>query len=137
MRTCIELAETHSCNLFPKGLHKDEVVLFVKLMVVPSGKASIPANICWSWRRLQHVFSVTISRLPRRLEDVLQRHFADVLKTPWRRLRRRKIVTLKTSWRRLDDMSWRRLEDMPWRPLKDFMETNKILTRDTCILISG
>ena len=31
----------------------------------------IPANICWSWRRLQHVFNVTILRLPRRLEDVL------------------------------------------------------------------
>ena len=26
--------------------------------------AMIPANICWSSRRLQHVFSVTILRLP-------------------------------------------------------------------------
>ena len=66
-------------------------------------------------------------------------------RTSWRRLRRRKIVTLKTSWRRLEDiswrlledMSWRRLEDMSWRPFKDFMETNKILTGDICILISG
>ena len=65
-------------------------------------------------------------------------------KTSWRHLERRKIVTLKTSWRRLkdmswtrlEDMSWRRLEDMSWRPLKDFTETNKILTGDTCILIS-
>ena len=60
-----------------------------------------------SWRRLHHVFSVTILRLPRRLEDILQ----DVLKMSWRRLGRRKIVTLKTSWRRLEDMSWRRLGD--------------------------
>ena len=52
-----------------------------------------PANICWSWRRLQHVFSVTILR-------------------PSRRLGRQKIVTLKTSWRRLEDMSWRCLEDI-------------------------
>ena len=28
---------------------------------------TIPANICWSSRRLQHVFSETILRLPRRL----------------------------------------------------------------------
>ena len=40
-----------------------------------------PANICWSWRRLQHVFSVTILRLPRRLEDVLKTCLEDVLKT--------------------------------------------------------
>ena len=30
------------------------------------------ANICWSWRRLEHVFSVKRFRLPRRLEDVLK-----------------------------------------------------------------
>ena len=76
-----------------------------------------PANICWSWRRLQHVFSVTILRLPRRLEKVL--------KTSWRRLARRKIVTLKKSWRRLEDISWRRFEDT--------MNRNKILTGDIWI----
>ena len=69
----------------------------------------------------------------RRLEDLLQ----DILKASWRHLGRRKIVSLKTSWRRLEDMSWKRLEDMSWRPLKDFMETDKILTGDICILISG
>ena len=69
-----------------------------------------PANICWSWRRLQdmswrrlqQVFSVTILRLPRRLEDVLQRRLEDVLEDvkllrffsvlAWRHV-------LKTSWR--------------------------------------
>ena len=66
-----------------------------------------PANICWSsrrlqdmsWRRLQHVFSVTILRLPRRLEDVLEdekllrwRRLEDVLKTYLEDV-------LKTSWR--------------------------------------
>ena len=68
-----------------------------------------------SWRHLHHVSSVTILRLPRRLEDILQRCLEDVLKTSWRRLGRLKIVTLKTSWRRLEDMPWRRLEDMSWR----------------------
>ena len=49
-----------------------------------------------SSRRLQDVFSITIFRLPRRLQDVLQ----DVFKTSLqRRLGRRKIVTLKTSSR--------------------------------------
>ena len=102
----------------------------------------IPTNICWSWRRLQdvfpqemswsclqHVFSVTIARLPRRLEDILKTS----CKTCWRRLGRRKIVTLKTSSRRLEDMSLGRLEDMSWRRFEDVMETNKILTGDICI----
>ena len=48
-------------------------------------------NICWSWRRLQYVFSVTILRLPS-LEDVLKTCLEgllktcleDVLKTLWR-----------------------------------------------------
>ena len=30
------------------------------------------ANICWYWRRLEHVFSVKSFRLPRRLKDVLK-----------------------------------------------------------------
>ena len=54
-----------------------------------------------SSRRLEDVFSVTIFRLPRRLEDVLQ----VVFKTILIRLGRRKIVTLKTGWRRLQNMS--------------------------------
>ena len=101
-----------------------------------------PANICWSsrrlqvmsWRRLQHVFSVKILRLPRRLEDVsrrrledvlktfsrpLERRLEDIFKTSSRRLGRRKIFTLKTSSRLLEDMSWRLLEDISWRRLQD------------------
>ena len=85
-------------------------------------KLTIPANICWSWRRLQDVFktcledvfSVTILRLPRRLEDVLEDE---------------KLL----RWRRLEDMSWRCLEDMSWRRLEDIMETSKILNGDICI----
>ena len=44
-----------------------------------------------SWRRPDDVFSVIIFRLLIRLQDVF--------KTSWRRLERRKIVTLKTCWR--------------------------------------
>ena len=59
---------------------------------------AFPANICWSWRRLQdmswrhlkHVFSVTILRLARRLEDVLEDE---------------KLL----RWRRLEDTSWRHI----------------------------
>ena len=69
-----------------------------------------------SWRRLHHVFSVTVFRLPRRLQGVLQICLEDLwktyLKTSWRRLRRRKIFTLITSWRSLEDMSWKRPEDV-------------------------
>ena len=72
----------------------------------PNKDNTSPGNICWSsrhlqdmsWRRLQHVFSVTIFHLPKRLG-------------------KRKTVTLKTSSRRLEDMSWRRLEDRSWRRL--------------------
>ena len=35
-------------------------------------QGTYPANICWFLRRLEDVFSVTILRLPRRLEDVLE-----------------------------------------------------------------
>ena len=43
---------------------------------------TFPANICWSWRRLQHVFSVTILCLARRLQSVLE----DEKLLHWRRL---------------------------------------------------
>ena len=77
----------------------------------------IPANTGWpskrlqdiSWRRLQHVFSVTIFRLPRRLAN--------------------------TSWRRLEDV----LEDeklLRWRRLEDVLEINKMFTRIS-VLIHG
>ena len=114
-----------------------------------------------SWRRLQHVFSVTILRLPRHLEDILQRRLEDILqdvfKTSWKMKNCYAADFLKTSWRTswrrlediswrcLEDISWRRLEDMCWRCLKDMFrrrleditETNKILTGDICILIWG
>ena len=73
-----------------------------------------------SWRRLEDMSW-------RRLEDMSWRRFEDM---SWRRLE-------DMSWRRPEDMSWRCLEDMSWRRLEDFMETNKILTGDICILIWG
>ena len=85
----------------------------------------LPANIRLgedvlktSWRWLQHVFSVTSFCLLRRLQDALKtssRHNCKtsckhVLETSWRcfrktwrRLGRRKSITLKMSSRRLED----------------------------------
>ena len=108
------------------------VLVFHKTLLPVNGKSYFPAHICWSWRRLQHVFSVTYLRLPRRLQGVLGRRKIVTRKTSWRRLGKRKIVTRKTSWRHLEDMSWRRLEDMSWRCLEDLL---KILWRQTKYLL--
>ena len=116
--------------LFPKN-----VDFFAKKCWKQQSKRAFPASICWSWRRLQQVFSIRMLRLPRRLEDVLKIS----CKTSWRCLVRQKIVTLKTSWRyvlktssthlqrnnlslprRLEDvlkLSWRRLAKTIWRHL--------------------
>ena len=74
---------------------------------------TIPANFCCSWGRLQHVFSVAILRLLRRLEDVLKTScktsfLEDVFKTSWRHV-------LKTSWRYVLKMCWRHDLKMSWR----------------------
>ena len=52
-----------------------------------------------SWRRLQHVFSVTILRLPRCLEDVLETSWRRLAKTSWRRLEDILKTSCKTSWK--------------------------------------
>ena len=64
-----------------------------------------------SWRRLQHIFSVTIFRLPRYLEDVLQRSLEDisqdVLKTSWNTKNCYAEDVLKASWRHVLKTSWK------------------------------
>ena len=90
-----------------------------------------------SWRRLEDVFSVAILRLPRRLEDALQRRFEDALKTSWRHLGRQKVVTLKTSWRHvlktwLEDVLKTCLEGVLKTCLEDLL---KILWRRTKYLL--
>ena len=109
---------------------------------------SIPATICWSWRRLQdmswrhfqHVFSVTILRLPRRFEDVLKTSWRRLAKTSWRHLEDVFKTSRKSSSRRLQDvledeklLRWRRLEDISWRRFQDVSVANKIFTGDICI----
>ena len=82
-----------------------------------------------SSKRLEHIFSVTIFRLPRRLQNI----FRDVFKTFWRclqhvfprRLRRRNIVTLKTCWRRLQDTSYRRVKTS-WRPTNIYWDYSPV-----------
>ena len=96
-------------------------------------RGSNPANICWSWRRLQHVFSVTILRVPRRLEDVLQRRFEDVLKTSWRGLEDLLQDVLEDQkllrWRRLQDVLKTSLEDVLKTYLEDFFKTSRRQTK--------
>ena len=60
-----------------------------------------------SWRRPQHVFSVTIFRLPRRLEDISQ----DVLKTSWKTKNCYAENVLKTCLEEFLKTSSRRLGD--------------------------
>ena len=90
------------------------------------------ANICWSsrclqdmsWRRLQHVFSVTILRLPRRLEDVLE----DEKLLRWRRLE----DVLKTC---LEDVLKTCLEDAcktSWRQTKCFLKLS-VSNKSKCV----
>ena len=55
-----------------------------------------------SWKRLQHVLSVKIFGLPRRLEDVLKKSCKYVLKMSWRHLAKRFSDVF-------EDMFWRRL----------------------------
>ena len=119
---CAELLEKLLLDNLLTQIHRWDFNCFRK-------KSYILANICWSWRRLQHVFSVTILRLPRRLEDVL--------KTFSRPLTRRLEDVLEDEkllrWKRLEDVLKTCLEDMSWRPLEDIMEKSKILTADICI----
>ena len=83
-----------------------------------------PANICWSsrrlqgmsWKRLQHVFGVTILRLPR------------VFKTSSRPLARRIEDVLQDEkllrWRPLQDVLKTCLEDVLKTYLEDVFETS-------------
>ena len=70
-----------------------------------------------SWRCLQHVFSVTILRLARRLEygrrfpDLSQ----DVLKTSWKTKNCYAKDVLKTSWRDVLKTTWRHILKKSWR----------------------
>ena len=91
---------------------------------------SNPANIGWPCRRLQHVFSITILRLPRRLKDVLKKSWktkncyaADVLKMSWRHV-------LKTC---LEDLLKTCLEDVLKTCLEDVLKTCLEDVLKTCL----
>ena len=77
-----------------------------------------------SWRRLQHVFSVTIFRLPRRLQDVLKTSWKrlediseNVLKTSWKTKHCYAEDVFRTSWRHVLKTSWRHVLKTPSRRL--------------------
>ena len=93
-----------------RSMQFDRVTIFLSI-TSPS-----PANIYWPWRRLQHVFSVTILRLPRRLEDVLKTCCKDIWKTSRRHV-------LKTSWRYVLKTSWKHVLKTSWRHYGDKQNT--------------
>ena len=94
---CTSLSLIKICDLRRQKLFEDWLKSFYQ------------ASICWSSRHLQHVFSVTILRLPRRLEVVLKTSWKtkncyaeDVFKTSSRRvLKTSGGHILKTTSRRL------------------------------------
>ena len=72
------------------------------------------------WRRLQHVFSVTVLRLPRRLEDVLKTtwktkkcYAEDVLKTCLEDVL--KTCLEDVSWKHVFKMFWKHILKTSWR----------------------
>ena len=78
-----------------------------------------------SWRRLQNVFSVTIFRLPKRLEDFL--------KTSWKTKNCYAEGVLKTCLQDVFKISSRSFQDMSSRRLQDVLETSKMFTGNICI----
>ena len=109
--------------------------------------ANFPANICWFWRRLEDVFSVTIFRLPRHLQDVLR----DVFKMSPRCLQEVFARCLEDvledekllHWRRIEDVLKTCLEDVlktcledvckaSWRPTKCFLELS-VSDKSKCV----
>ena len=84
-----------------------------------------------SWRRLQQVFSVTILRLPRRLEDVLKTCLEDVLKTCLEDVLKTYLEdVLKTC---LEDVLKTCLEDVLKTYLEDVFKTSWRQTK--CLLV--
>ena len=85
---------------------------FSSSLPLPLASPTIPSKhllvLKTSWRSFQHVFSVIILRLPRRLEDILQ----DVLKTSWKTkncfakdvFKTCLEDVLKTLWRQTNDL---------------------------------
>ena len=77
---------------------------------------SFPVNICWFPRRhLQHVFSVTIFRLPGHLEDIS----LDVFKVSWKTKNFYAEDVLKKYWKHVLKTSWRHVLKTPSRGLGD------------------
>ena len=86
-----------------------------------------------SWRRLQHFFSVTTLRLPRRLQDVLRRRLEHVFKTFSRTLARRLQDILEDEkllrWIRPQDVFKTCLEDVLKTYLEDVFKTSLSQTK--------
>ena len=106
-----KMLEKHLWNSFLLYLVVEILQLVHKIAVSPRCSIKEPSKhlfvfkTSWrhlqymSWRCLQHVFSITIFRLPRRLEDALRRRLQDVFKTSWNTENCYAEDFLKTSWK--------------------------------------
>ena len=75
----------------------------------------LPANICWSWRRLQRNNSTSSVTSWRRLAMTFWRRLEGVLKTSWKTKNYYAEDVLKTSWRHVLKTSWRHVLKKSWR----------------------
>ena len=106
----------HFSDKYDKSWHPyfiNCVVTLVNLCFLTSLPYSVTANIGWSssWRRLQHVLSVAIFRLPRRLQGVFKTSWRRLAKTSWKTKKLLHLTRLqdifKTSWRHVLKTFWR------------------------------
>ena len=89
-----------------------------------------------SWKRLQHVFSVTIFCLPRCVEYIMKtswRRLEEVFKTFWKTKNCYAEDIMKMSSRHVLKTSWRHILRTRWRHLQDVLEINKMFTGDIFI----
>ena len=78
-----------------------------------------------SWERLQHVFSITILRLPRTLQDVLKTFSRPLARCLQDVLEDEKLL----RWRRLQDVLKTCLEDILKTYLEDVFKTSRRQTK--------
>ena len=123
----VRFSENLACFVFLKHpfwdlpfclITDDFAFIFSECITIPSKHLLVLKKSCrrlqdMSWRRLQHVFSVTTFRLPSLLEDVLK-------------------ISRKTSWKLLEDV----LEDEKWLRWRHFQDILKTYLEDvlkTCL----
>ena len=128
-------------NAFHRVKHFTKKYALLSLYRPPNQNINFPANICWSWRRLEAVFKTCLKDVFNTSSAQQFYIFQDILKTPWRRLAKtfwRSLEdllqdVLKTSSRRLGDVLKTCIEDLLkilWRQTKHLLGISVYLSRD-------